>query len=149
MSQAACGRLEAIWIKTARREPMQPVERADFLADRGLAGNVDQGGRRQVTLLQREAWERALASLGASVDPAERRANLLVSGLDLADSRDRIVRVGGSRILIAGETHPCDRMDEAHQGLQKALEEDWGGGAYGLVLDDGPIKVGDPVAWGE
>jgi MOSC domain-containing protein YiiM len=149
MSEAQRGRLEAIWIKTARRGSMQPVDNADLVADRGLVGNVDQGGRRQVTLLQREAWERALASLGASVDPSRRRANLFVSGLDLADSGDRVVRVGDCRIRIVGETHPCDRMDQAYRGLQKALEADWGGGAYGVVLDDGPIAVGDTVSWSE
>jgi len=128
---------------------MQRVENADLVADRGLAGNIDQGGRRQVTLLQREAWERALASLGASVDPSERRANLFVSGLDLADSGDRVVWVGGCRIRVVGETHPCNRMDQAYQGLQQALQADWGGGAYGVVLDDGSIAVGDPVSWSE
>ena len=149
MSEAGRGKLEAIWIKTARRGSMRPVQRADLVADRGLAGNVDRGGRRQVTLLQREAWERALSSLGASVDPSQRRANLLVSALDLVESRDRIVLVRDCRILIAGQTHPCDRMDQAYPGLQKALEPDWGGGAYGVVLDGGPIRVGDAVGWGE
>jgi hypothetical protein len=40
-------------------------------------------------------------------------------------------------------------MDQAYRGLQKALEADWGGGAYGVVLDDGPIAVGDTVSWSE
>jgi MOSC domain-containing protein YiiM len=40
-------------------------------------------------------------------------------------------------------------MDEVHQGLRKVMQEDWGGGAYAEVLDDGDIKVGDAVAWVE
>jgi hypothetical protein len=38
-------------------------------------------------------------------------------------------------------------MDEALDGLRAALEPDWGGGAYGVVLEGGEIAVGDPVAW--
>lgn len=147
MARAEGARLDAIWIKSARRGAMRPVDRATLVADRGIAGNADQGGRRQVTLIHRETWQRVMDSLDASVDPSARRANLMVSGLDLAESRDRILRVGECRIRIMGETKPCRRMDEAFPGLQKALRPPWRGGAYGVVLDDGEIEVGDPVAW--
>ena len=38
-------------------------------------------------------------------------------------------------------------MDEAHPGLEEALRPDWGGGAFGYVIDDGEIGVGDAVRW--
>jgi hypothetical protein len=38
-------------------------------------------------------------------------------------------------------------MDEALPGLREALRDHWGGGAYGEILDDGQIEVGDPVCW--
>ena len=38
-------------------------------------------------------------------------------------------------------------MEESHPGLQEALRPDWRGGAYGEVLDDGVIQVGDVVAF--
>ncbi len=145
---AAAGRLEAIWIKRARLGPMDPVERARLLADVGLEGNANQGGRRQVTVLDVEAWEAATAELEAEVDPAARRANLLVRGLDLAESRGRVLVVGACRILVQGETRPCERMDEAHDGLREALSPEWRGGVYGTALDDGEIAVGAPVLWG-
>ena len=85
--------------------------------------------------------------LGVALPDHTRRANLLVRGVDLAGSRGRVLQIGPCRIRIHGETRPCERMDEAHPGLRAAMEPDWGGGAYGEVLDDGTIAVGDAVRW--
>ena len=78
------GRVEAIWIKPGRREPMVPVPSATLVAQQGIEGNADQFGKRQVTIVDRSAWDRATADLGVSVDPSARRANVLVSGIALA-----------------------------------------------------------------
>lgn len=141
------GRLERIWIKRAHWGPMDEVERAEVRAGRGLAGNADQRGRRQVTIVAAERWADLVASLGARLDPSARRANLLVSGIDLAESRGRVLRVGDCRLRIGGETRPCERMDEAHAGLRVAMRESWNGGAFAEVVDDGEIRVGDEVRW--
>jgi MOSC domain-containing protein YiiM len=141
------GRLEAIWVKRARRGPMDPVQRATLSAGRGILGNANVGGRRQVTIIEREVWERLMIELGAALDPATRRANLMVSGLPLVHSRGRTLRVGACRIRLLGETRPCERMEEALPGLRSAMQPDWGGGAFAEVLDDGEIAVGDLVEW--
>ena len=126
---------------------MDPVERADLVGGAGIAGNANQGGRRQVTLLSRERWAEVEKELGVELPPGTRRANLLVSGLDLEESIDRVVRIGGCRLRILGETRPCDLMDRFHDGLQKALRARWRGGAYAEVLDSGTISIGDGVDW--
>ena len=140
-------RLEQIFIKRMKRGPMDTVQRALVVAGKGIVGNANQGGKRQVTIISRQRWLELMDVLGADLDPRARRANLLVSGIDLEESRGRILRVGSARLRINGETRPCERMEEALPGLQRAMRENWGGGAFAEVLDGAEIRVGDPVAW--
>lgn len=144
---ASMGRLEAIWLKRARRGPMDPRERAEAVAGKGLVGNADYRTRRQVTIVAAERWRDAELELGQEVDPSARRGNLLVSGVDLFDQRERILRIGAVRVRLRGETRPCERMDEAAAGLRRALAPEWRAGAWGELLDSGEIAVGDPVEW--
>jgi MOSC domain-containing protein YiiM len=125
--------------------PMDPRERARMVAGRGLEGNADQGGRRQVTILSRETWQHVTAPLPDAPSPVARRANLLVSGVDLTSARGKLLRIGTCRLRVFGETRPCERMEEAAPGLQEGLRIPGGGGVFGEVLDDGEIRVGDVV----
>lgn len=126
---------------------MDPRGEARLVAGSGIEGNVEAQGRRQVTILSRERWDGFMERLQATVDPRVRRANFLVSGIDLAESRDRVLAIGDVRVRILGETRPCERMDEALPGLRDLMRVDWGGGAYGEVLDSGAVKIGDEVGW--
>jgi MOSC domain-containing protein YiiM len=126
---------------------MDPADHGTLEAGRGLTGNANQGGRRQVTIITLERWTELMRDLGADLPPSARRANLLVSGIDLQQSRGRVLRVGPARLLINGETRPCEQMEDAHAGLQALMRERWGGGAYAEVVDGGEIAIGDTVAW--
>ncbi len=142
------GRLHAIWRKRAKRGPMDPLTSAVLVAGRGLEGNANQGGRRQVTLIEEERWTEALADVGETVlPPNTRRANLLIAGLSLEGTRGRILRIGPCRLRIWSECPPCERMDEALPGLRQALRPHWRAGACAQVLEGGEIRVGDEVAW--
>jgi MOSC domain-containing protein YiiM len=143
------GRIEKIWVKRAHRGPMDSHEEAELVAGRGVRGSANQGGRRQVTIVDADRWEAICASLGVTVDPAKRRANLLVRGVDLRATRGQLLRVGASLLRILGETKPCERMDEAQPGLQEALYADWGGGAFAEVVEGGVVRVGDEVEFVE
>ena len=143
----AAGRLEAIWKKRAHRGPMDAQVKASAIAGKGLAGNADASRTRQVTLIEREVWEALTAEAGTDAPAARRRANLMVSGIRLADSRGRLLRVGAVVLRIAGETKPCERMDEVQPGLRDLMYRNWGGGAFAEVIRGGDISVGDPVEW--
>jgi MOSC domain-containing protein YiiM len=144
---AVTGRVEALWSKRAHFGVMDPRVEATLVAGRGIDGSTGGSSTRQVTIIAKEQWEAMMAELGAEVDPAARRANMMVSGVALADSRGRTLRVGGVRIRIRGETRPCERMDEALPGLRGVMGREWRGGVYGQVLDDGVVTVGDAVSW--
>ena len=137
--------LTQIWIKRARGGPMDSAARVKAIAGKGLAGNADQGGKRQVTIVSSRHWGEITAPLGDTPDPRLRRCNLLVSDIDFDNARGKILKIGSVRIRIYGETKPCYQMEEAVPGLQAAMSAPWGGGAFGEILDDGEIAVGDPV----
>ena len=124
---------------------MDPVEAAALDAMAGLVGNANRSRRRQVTIIARERWNELMRDLGARLPPSTRRANLMVSGIDLQNSRGRILRVGRARLQINGETKPCEQMEAAHAGLQALMRERWGGGVFAEVIESGEIRVGDVV----
>ena len=139
------GRVEAIWIKRAHRAPMKEVTEAVMVPGKGIEGDVNTSRRRQVTIIEREIWDALMKDLGTSASPAGRRANFLVSGVKLAETRGKVLKVGGVRLAIGGETTPCERMDEYLPGLRAAMKPNWGGGAFAQVLDDGVVTIGDAV----
>lgn len=139
-------KLDQIWVKRGKRGRMDAVGEAHLDAQ-GIVGNANRGGRRQVTIIARERWAELMRDLGADLPPSTRRANLMVSGLDLQQSRGRILRIGAARLRINGETRPCEQMEEAHAGLQALMGERWGGGAFAEVVDAGAIRIGDEIEW--
>lgn len=139
------GTLEAIWVKRARKGVMDPADSARLVEDHGVEGNPRHGSRRQVTVIAREAWDAMMRELNADLDPSTRRANLLVNGVDLRDTRGRVLRVGECAIEIGGETRPCERMEEALPGLRAAMSPEWRGGVFGKVVVPGVVRVGDAV----
>lgn len=124
---------------------MDPTDRARVVAGKGILGNANQGGKRQVTIVSNKHWGAVTAPLGEIADPRLRRANLLVSDIDFSDARGKILKIGNVRVRIYGETRPCEQMEDAVPGLQKAMSTPWGGGAFGEILNDGEIQIGDQV----
>ncbi len=123
---------------------MRTLPSALVSLERGVQDDLrGRPGERQVTVLAREAWQRGCAELGAELAWTTRRANLLVEGLELEGSAGRRIAIGSLLLEICGETAPCPRMDEQHEGLRAALERGWRGGVSCRVLVPGVVSVGD------
>lgn len=137
------GEIVAIWIKRAHRGEMDRVDEAQLVAGRGLEGSADQGGWRQVTIIDEAAWKKAEADLAKEVDPSRRRANVMVRGVDLEKSRGKKLRLGTCVIAIRGENPPCRRMGD----IQQPLKPHWRAGVFGAIEEGGTIRVGDPVSY--
>ena len=140
------GKLLGIATREAKRSPMVTHREAMVDTKTGV-GNDSRGkaGKRQITVLSREAWEAACAELGQSVDWTVRRANLFVDGVDLKEKTGSSLTIGSTRMEITGECDPCYRMDEQVEGLSNALKPHWRGGVLCRVVDGGTIRVGDSV----
>jgi MOSC domain-containing protein YiiM len=141
------GRLVKVYVKRSHGGPMDSKATATLEPGRGILGNADRGGRRQVTLLSEERWAELMRQVGASLETDARRANLVLSGISLENTRGRVLIVGPCRLRISGETRPCEQMEEAARGLQAAMRENWGGGAFAEVIEGGAVTVGDMVTW--
>lgn len=135
------------------KAPMEVLDHVHVSREGGLQGDfrgaVRPGGkdRRQVSLIEACDWLAAIAELGTVVEWQERRANLLVEGLDLPQRKGAVLRIGDTvRLQVTGECDPCSRMDAIVPGLKAVLTPDWRGGALARVLEGGDIRVGDPIS---
>jgi len=115
----------------------------------GLTGDQRRRPTRQVTVLALEDWQRALDEIGADLPPCARRANVVVSGIDLPATVGQRLRLGEVELQIHGETKPCDQMDAAEQGLREALVPSLRGGVHGSIEIGGALRVGDEVRLSE
>jgi len=139
--QRMVGTIVAIWIKRAHRLPLDSVLEARLVQGRGVEGSADQGGWRQITIISEEAWGDAVAELGREIDPSHRRANVMVRGIDLEDSRGTSLRLGGCVVNIRGENPPCKLMEP----MRAALKPHWRAGVFGEIVEGGTIRVGEPA----
>jgi MOSC domain-containing protein YiiM len=125
---------------------MEAIDTAAVDQARGIAGdNKAPPEHRRVTVLRAEDWASACAELGRALDWTERRANLLVSGIDLPRAPGARFRIGACVLEITDEVVPCSRMDEASPGLRGALAPDWRGGRCCRVVSPATVAIGDPV----
>ncbi|MEP6785424.1 MAG: MOSC domain-containing protein [Sphingomonadales bacterium] len=131
--------------------PLETVQQATVSLEAGIVGDYRGAMRRgpykrQVTVLESEDWDRAMAEVAHTIPWEERRANLLVEGIDLPQVAGKRLRIGDDVVLqVTRETDPCERMEALVDGLRAALTPDWRGGVCTFVVSGGTIAVGDTV----
>lgn len=139
--------IKAIAIRNRPRVAMQTIDSARIDVASGILGDF-RGSQldRQITVLSESAWRKACDEVDADLPWTVRRANLLVDGVEFDQTCvGKHLRIGDVELEITGETDPCSRMDEQHQGLTAALVPDWRGGVCCKVVTPGEIAIGDAV----
>lgn len=123
----------------------------EIAVDAGLVGD-HKGPRfpkRRITIMAAEDWAAALHDIGLEPDEiawTTRRANLLTRGIRLPRAAGAILRIGADvRLHVTGQTVPCRRMDEAMDGLRRALAPHWRGGVTCSVGVGGHVRAGDEI----
>lgn len=138
-----------IAIRQKSRAPMQQRTEAMLTKVAGVNGDFrGKPGKRQVTLLSQTQWQAVCLELGVVLPWLTRRANLLIEGIEFNQTMlNKALKIGNAVLQITGETDPCPRMDQAHQGLMLALQPNWRGGTTCRVIADGKIHRGSKVNW--
>ncbi len=109
---------------------------------------------RQVHLIHAELLEE-LAGKGFAVSPGQLGENVTTRGIDLLGlSRGTRLRLGPQALIeITGLRNPCKQIDGLAPGLMAAtLDHGPDGelirkcGVMAVVIEDGTVRVGDPIA---
>ncbi len=133
-----------IAVKTAKRGAMQEVERVNVIEAEGLEGNYRKilaSTKRQVTIISLVQWHEACGEINTLLPWHSRRAQICIDGYRFgpSDIGKKIRFKNGVILEITGETKPCSRMDEIHQGLRLALKFDYRGGVTCRVIEGGTL----------
>ena len=122
------------------RFPMEELNEAEFLFDKGIAGCIHgrKGSKRQVLLMEREIIEKLRLAPGIV------KENVTTQGIDLALlTEGQRLAIGEAVLEVTEPCHPCERMDAIRLGLQEELRGQRG--VLCRVLSAGRIKVGDSI----
>lgn len=144
---ATTATLSGIAVRKKTKQPMVLLDRSTATCAAGIGNDLrGKPGRRQVTVMSAECWQQACNEAGRQLHWQQRRANLLISGLQFnAQSIGSVIHIGEAQLLITRATDPCRRMDQTLPGLSQALAKDWRGGVCCQVIKDGAITVGDNI----
>ena len=143
------GRIVQIGIRPARKAEIVPKDTATISFEDGLEGDhySKEGGKRMITLIQKEHLEAMTNMLEREVNASQTRRNVVVAGINLNALHDTQFALGDEVILEGtGYCHPCSRMeDNLGPGGYNAMRGH--GGITARVVRGGDIKTGDEVRY--
>ena len=152
------GNIVSINIAREASGQMEQLEEARAVAGRGLEGDRYfakegtfsdvPGTGREVTLIESEAIEALERDYGVKMSASDARRNIVTRGVPLNHLVGNEFRVGDVRMRGVRLDEPCNHMaslvseaerDKIRLGLHHR------GGLRADILNDGVIRVGDPV----
>jgi len=140
------GKIEWIGIRPERRAEVKSVADVRVDINDGLVGDHVTQDHRQVTIISKEDLEQVRQTIGTeTIDPADARRNIVISGMDFTDLNGAKIRLGDEAVIeVTGYCHPCQRMDENFgEGGREAMAHKAGWTAK--VLISGDASIGDRV----
>ena len=135
------GSITNIHIARVKETPSDPVQEANALSGMGLEG--DRSCRadnvRQVLFMDNETLDRL------DLKPGQIKENITTSGVDLTLAKAGQVFFIGDQVTmeVVGECEACGKMDVIRPGLREGLNGRRG--MLAMVINGGPIKVGDSI----
>jgi len=138
--------IQRLWLRATPGGAMEEQTTLSLEAGQGVRGDHAFGKKRHVTIVFVDDWAQAEQELSLTIDPAGRRANVLVSGGNGGRYIGTTLSLGGAQIEVMGEIRPCPTMEEAAVGLLEALKPNCRAGIWGRVLNDAEISPGDALA---
>ena len=142
------GKIEWIGLRPVRKADLTAVPSAEITVESGLTGdhNARTGGKRMVTLIQKEHIDLVASVMNKSVSPLDLRRNIVVSGINLLALHDQEISLGDGIVLKGtGYCVPCSRMEE-NLGAGGYNEMRGHGGITTTVISGGKLAVGDSIA---
>ena len=144
---AQSGSVLKISYRPKRVADVVEVNAIDAIENEGLVGDhySKNGGKRQVTLIQKEHIDAAASMLGKeAIDYKSLRRNIVVAGINLLALKDKKFKIGEAVFEFTGLCHPCSRMEEnLGKGGYDAMRGH--GGITCKVLKSGTIRAGNAV----
>jgi MOSC domain-containing protein YiiM len=143
------GTVEAIWVAPTAGAPAEALDAATALPGRGLEGDRHVTGDgtfpsglpgSALTLIEHEVC----ASFTPPLAPSEHRRNVVTRGIDLNGLVGREFAIGDVRCRGMRLCEPCTVV-ERYAGRPVLRPLVHRGGLRADILDDGVIRVGDPV----
>ncbi len=142
------GKIEWIGLRPIKKADLSPVTSAEITVEAGLTGdhNARKGGKRMVTLIQKEHIDLVASVMNKSVSPLDLRRNIVVSGINLLALHDQEIKLGDGIVLKGtGYCVPCSRMEKnLGAGGYNAMRGH--GGITATVISGGKLAVGDGIS---
>jgi len=152
VAPATIGTIEALVVAGSAGEPVRLLTEARALAGQGLEGDRHVAGTgtfpsgmpgSALTLIEAEVCE----SFDPPLEPGEHRRNVVTRGIDLNGLVGHDFTVGEVRCRGMRLCEPCTVMQRyAGRPVLRALVHR--GGLRADIVEDGVVKVGDPVRTG-
>jgi MOSC domain-containing protein YiiM len=151
------GKLLHICISPGAGQSMQAVQSIRALAGVGLEGDryasrqgtysTNDDGSRQVTLIEIEALEALEGETGVRLSPLDARRNLITRGAPLNSLVGKTFQVGEVALRGIRLCEPCQHLADLTQAdVLPGLANQ--GGLRAEIINEGIIRVGDPITEG-